>query len=263
MRNEHIENWTSLTSFDFKMPSPVFIVGSPRSGTTLMRSLLDSHPDIFCPPCETFLFNTLNATFRGHIWKDHYEQLPFSRKALLQWFRNFIDELFANLSIRANKRRWAEKTPSHVLFMDFIDEIFPDAQFVHMIRNGYHVVKSLKNIDWAPNDVRINAREWIRHVEAGRKHGRKLTPKRYIEIRFEDLVDNPEEPLKKLCDFLDEKYDPRMLEFHLPANNSWGIELRPLQKKNDIGNHKELNFLEKWRFRKLAGPLMTELGYYP
>jgi hypothetical protein len=261
MREENIDRWFHLSELNRELPRPIFIVGSPRSGTTLMRSLIDAHPSIFCPPCETFLFTNLNATFNGHIWKDHYEQLPFSRSALIQWFRNYVLELFANLSLRAGKMRWAEKTPSHVLFLQFIDEVFPDSQVIHMIRNGYDVVRSLKNIHWAPRDVRVNSREWIRHVKGGQRYGKQLSENRYIEVRFEKLLNDPEAVLKRLCIFLGEPYDPKMLDFHKPENNSWGIRLSPLKKKVETGKNKDLSLFERYRFKKLAGDLMKELGY--
>jgi hypothetical protein len=263
MKLPKTDEWVDLSFNELEKYSkkPIFIVGSPRSGTTLMRYIIDAHPNIFCPPCETFLFNTLNTTFNGFIWKDHYAQLPFTRKALIKWLRKYILDLFGNLALKTGKRRWAEKTPSHILFMDFINEVFPDAQFIHMIRNGYDVVKSLKNIHWGSNDIAFNANLWVEHVTKGREFGRKLSPERYIEIRFEDLVNETEMTIRRICEFLDEEMDPRMLKFHLPENNSWGLNLKPL-KKEDIGKYKDLNIIERNVFNRIAGSLMRDLGYW-
>lgn len=263
MKLEKVDEWIDLSceELDKYAERPIFIVGSPRSGTTLMRYIIDSHPNIFCPPCETFLFNTLNTTFNGFIWKDHYAQLPFEREALIKWLRKYILDLFGNLALKAGKTRWAEKTPSHVLFMEFINEVFPRAQFIHMIRNGYDVVKSLKNVHWGTKNIVYNARQWTNCVRAGRKSGEKLLPDRYIEIRFEDIVNETEQTIGRVCRFLGEEYDERMLNYHLPENNSWRLKLKPLRKE-DIGKYKDLNMHERYIFKWIAGPLMYELGYW-
>lgn len=259
------DEWADLSydEMDEYSDRPIFIVGSPRSGTTLMRSIIDAHPNIFCPPCETFIFNTLNNTFNDYIWKDHYAQLPFTRQALIKWLRKYILDLFGNLALKAEKKRWAEKTPSHVLFMNFINEVFPDAQFIHLIRNGYDVVKSLKNVHWGSKSVIHNTNTWINSVKTGRKIGKRLSTDRYIEIRFEDLINTLEPILKNLCNFLTERYNERMLNYHLPENNSWRLKLISFEEnKKKIGVYKDLNFIERHLFRFIADQLMRELGYW-
>jgi hypothetical protein len=109
--------------------------------------------------------------------------------------------------------------------------------------------------------VRVNSREWIRHVKGGQRYGKQLSENRYIEVRFEKLLNDPEAVLKRLCIFLGEPYDPKMLDFHKPENNSWGIRLSPLKKKVETGKNKDLSLFERYRFKKLAGDLMKELGY--
>lgn len=238
--------------------SPIFIVGSPRSGTTLMRSIIDAHPHIFCPPCETFLFSLLNPIFNGRIWKDHYAQLPLDRTWLISWMRRFVLELFAALGKKIGKYRWTEKTPSHVRFMSFISEVFPDAQFIHMIRDGRKVVSSLKDMDWAPKDINKNIENWIESVSLGREIGIKIGKQRYIEIKYEDLVKDPETVLRRLCNFLKEPWTSQMLKFYKSENNSWGLSLQPIGIQS---SRPELNEIEEDLFEELAGRLMRELGY--
>src|SRR5258708_2945408 len=115
---------------------PIFIVGSPRSGTTLMRSILDSHPNIFCPSWETGLFVHLSARLNGDLVKIMQKAgagFPLPRGQLVAWVRRAALELFAEFGSQSGKSRWAEKAPAHVHHMAFIREVFPDAQFVHMI----------------------------------------------------------------------------------------------------------------------------------
>lgn len=236
---------------------PIFIVGAPRSGTTLMRSVIDAHPRICCPPCETFLFVHLNAIFNGAVWKDHYEKLPYTRTALIKWLRRYVVELFANLTTKAGKKRWAEKTPSHIKYMKFIDEVFPNAQFIHMIRNGHDVVRSLKYVEWGSKNIILNTYAWVKHVTAGCEFGRTLPANRYIEVKYEDLISNPKQTLTELCRFLGEDYHGNMLEFHKPENNSWGLSLAPFKKGGiSIKKYKELSLLEKALFRISAHYLL-------
>ena len=241
---------------------PIFIVGSPRSGTTLMRSIIDAHPNIFCPPCETFIFNNLNSTFNGYIWSDHFSQLPFSRGALIKWLRKYVLDLFANLACKANKKRWAEKTPSHVFFMEFINEVFQEVQFIHLIRNGHDVVRSLKSVPWGSRKTVQNINTWIRSVTEGRRVGKKISKEKYIEIKYEDLINHFEPTLKILCSFLGEDFDERMLHYYLPENNSWGLDLLSFEEgKKRRGNYKDLNLYENYIFKLKAGSLMHELEY--
>lgn len=244
--------WIDFTPEEIKQfaDRPIFIVGAPRSGTTLMRSVIDAHPNICCPPCETFLFVHLNPIFNGAIWQDHYKQLPYTRLVLIKWLRRYILDLFANLTAKTSKKRWAEKTPSHVKYMKFINELFPDAQFIHMIRKGYDVARSLKHVKWGSKNIILNTYSWASHVSAGYQFGRSLPANRYIEIRYEDLISAPEQTLGRLCRFLDEPYHRQMLEFHKPENNSWGLNLSPFTKGGTSSKkYNNLNLFEKALFR--------------
>lgn len=244
---------------------PVFVVGSPRSGTTLMRGVMDAHPNIMCPPCETFLFAYSAWIFKGSVWDNHYARLPIGREGVTEWFRNAVVDLFRRLEPVSGKSRFCEKTPGHVLYMDLIDEVFPDAQFIHMIRNGEDVVRSLQNVPWAPAGLRgavRNSRTWVRSVRAGKNSGARIGPARYMELRYEDLVRQPRESLVRVCDFLEEPFSEQMLEFHKPENGSWGLELPPFPPPESLSRRKHrLSPLEHLLFRRETGRLMRELGY--
>jgi hypothetical protein len=242
---------------------PIFIVGSPRSGTTLMRSILDAHPGIFCPCWETGLFVHMDAMMNGDlvkVMKHEMTNFPVSRPDLVAWVRRSALDLIGQFGAQSGKPRWAEKTPAHVHHMNFILEVFPDAQFVHMIRSGSDVVKSLQNMPWAPRQIRWSINTWVDSVQKGREVGARLPASQYTEVRYEKLIQEPHEILKGLCEFLGEPFAPQMLEFHNPEKNSWKTKMQPLQNK-PVNDYQGLNFWHRLLFTWSAGGLMRELGY--
>lgn len=246
---------------------PIFIVGAPRSGTTLLRSLLDAHPDIFCPEWETGVFIALDGLLNGDIRKVLAQQdnFPLQRADLVDWARGCVQDLFGRFAEKCGKTRWAEKTPAHALHVGLIHEVFPQAQLVHIIRNGHDVVKSLKNRSWAPagwlRGIRWCTHTWIDCVRGARTAADGLPGGLYHEVRYEPLIAEPEPAVRALCEFLGEPFAPQMLEFHRPQSNTWQSEARPLQSK-PLGQYGELGVLERLVFNRLAGPLMRELGYW-
>lgn len=243
---------------------PIFTVGSPRSGTTLLRTILDAHPAIFCPPWETGLFVWFDRILNGDLPRvlTKHSAFPVGRPEFVDWARRGALDLFARFEQAAKKPRWAEKTPTHVLHMQFIHEVFPQAQFVHIIRNGYDVVRSLQNQKWAPRRIRWSTQRWMECVTAGRSAGEELGPALYQEIRYEDLLQRPEEIVRSLCAFLGEPFAPEMLRFNETQPNVWGERPQALSDK-PVNHYRELGLLDRWIFRRTAGPLMRELGYWP
>lgn len=239
------------------------MVGAPRSGTTLLRSMLDAHPRICCPTWETGIFDRFAEILRGDLNKPHGDEPNFAfqdRRVLLSWMRRSCDDLMRVLTEPAGKPRWCEKTPSHVFCVDIIHEVYPEAQFIHIIRNGSHVVRSLQNVAWSPRRIRWSVDRWRDSVEAGRRFGSKLSSALYREIRYEELCDQPEASIRGLCDFLQETFTPQMLEFHKPENNSWGIAQGAIDAARPRA-YRELNFAERTLLRLRAGQLLGELGY--
>lgn len=242
---------------------PIFIVGAPRSGTTLMRSILDAHPNIFSPAWETGLFQYMSLMINGDLlkFKNKYKKdLILPREDYIAWVKRVSLDLITMLRQKSEKQRWAEKTPGHVHSMDFIHEVYPDAQFIHMIRRGSDVVKSLQNMHWAPRRIRWSINTWVESVQAGRSSGARLPAGHYTEIRYEELIRTPHEVLKQLCDYLGEPFAEQMLEFHNPEKNTSKAELKPLQSK-PVNDYQDLTLWQRLVFRSSAGWLMRDLGY--
>jgi hypothetical protein len=161
---------------------------------------------------------------------------------------------------KSGKSRWGEKTPAHVFHIDLIDEVFPEAQFIHIIRDARDVVRSLQNVEWSPRRIRWSVGRWTDSVAAGRSAGRRLGTGRYLEVRYEALTREPRKVVEDICSFLCEPFSESMLEFHRPENNSWGITSMGIQNK-PLNRYRKLSLTERMVLWMEAGHLMRELGY--
>ncbi len=190
---------------------PIFIIGSARSGTTLLRMMLDSHPRISCGEETKFLADL--APILGDHWR-LLSRYGFERDWWLERIRDFYGGFqAAYLAKRGKGRRWAEKTPGYTLHLAFVDELFPDAQYVHIIRDGHDVVASFRERWGYRAGVRAANSVWAHYVRTARTFGATLPADRYHELRYEALVGDPEGTMRALLEFLGEDWDPQVLRF--------------------------------------------------
>jgi protein-tyrosine sulfotransferase len=261
-----------------KMIPPIFIGGAARSGTTLLRVILDSHPNIVCGP-------ELKVTpLVAQMW-DYFQTAltPTMREYYLspadinKIFMQMMVSLFENYRQLSGKRRIAEKSPNNVFFFHHLANIFPGSPLIHFIRDGRDVVCSLLTMDWTDpmngrpldytRDVRKAAQYWVSAVQAARE-ARKFprVGSNYIELRYEELVQRPEVTLRRLFTFLGELWDPRVLNYHhqkrnLAGESSAAQVSKPLYK-SAVGRWKRnLKSDDKEVVKKVAGNLLVKLGY--
>jgi hypothetical protein len=262
---------------------PIFIVGSPRSGTTLLRDLLRSHPRLTFPP-ESYLLPVL---FRLHgdptsarrayqLARDLLGSFSIAEWGLdlgpgdLEQNRSFaalVSALFAAWARREGKPRWGDKTPRYARELPLLLTLFPEAQVVHVLRDGRDVACSLIRQPWGPTTVFTAAEMWRSCVEPGIRDGRRLGPDRYLEVSFEQLVAAPEPVLRRLCDFVGEDFHPAMLT---PSRITPPRGLPPpwpasLERRIDPGVvgrwQSELNDSGQAVFEAVAGEALRRLGY--
>jgi hypothetical protein len=155
-----------------------------------------------------------------------------------------------------------------VLHLPLLHAIFPEAQFVHMIRDGRDVTLSaLRKWGTAPYmDAYYLLRNWTDYVSRGRAEGRRLGPAHYLEIRYEDLVGHPDTEIARLCDFLAEKLDPGMLEHDRLARDQIGpeghVEVRnPITNASAYRWKSEMSPFELKLADHLAGEMLRAVGY--
>jgi hypothetical protein len=167
------------------------------------------------------------------------------------------------------KTRYGDKTPGYVLHMEQLADLFPEARFVHVVRDGRDVALSYLETRFGPRTLPEAALYWRRRVLVGRHSGRLLGPERYRELRYEELVDDPESVVRGLCDFLGVEFSEEMLRYHVS-----GGQLR--SETADPTAHRHLSLpptagLRDWRvqmsaqdvtvFETLAGNTLETFGY--
>jgi hypothetical protein len=181
-------------------------------------------------------------------------------------YAELIDSVFRCYAEQRGKVRWGDKTPRYVQGIGYLAQLFPHSRFIHVIRDGREVAASLGEQRWGPSAV-SGAFWWRRMVRAGRRSGGKLAAERYMELHLRDLIADPEGELRRVCDFLEEDYDPVMLDYPsrhgYPAEHA-GSAVRHLFKPPSPG-------LRDWRaglsrgqqdaIEAACAPLLAELGY--
>lgn len=269
---------------------PFFVVGAHRSGTTLLRLMLSSHPRLYLPPESEFIpaffdrspSRTLDRTESRRILGKIF-QLRFVR----EWRgappdiddlvpegetitpARLVDALFTAYAWQHGAARWADKTPTYTSHIDLLHCIFPRARFIHLIRDGRDVALSVLDT-WgrrAHVDLVFAARTWKRRTTDARRSAGRLPPELMIELRYEDLVVDPEPQLRRICRFLDEDYHPKMLQFHLTAEETileggfHDAVRHPLSTKRIDRWRKEMAPSDLRVFEAIAGSTLTALGY--
>ncbi len=215
---------------------PIFIIGCPRSGTTLVRVILDSHPSICCGP-ETHILKHMK-NLREKI-DEHWKMLkPYGidEKAIDSKVGEILTVFTDNYIKIKNKKRWAEKTPENIFYVDSINRFFPDCQFINVIRDGRDVVSSFKR-RWGRKAVLSAIKYWNQSIDLSYKYAKQFPRERYLEIRYEDLVTKTEEVTRKIMDFLNEEWLPVLLQHQKSEHDFWFDN----NKEPDIDKKSEKN----------------------
>jgi len=227
---------------------PFFVIGHPRSGTTLLRSLLCRHPEIFIPPengglwrmirvfasnrraswedVTTAVIQEFMAGYEFDVWDFDVEKFRSDAVSIPQSERA-LDRLIALLyqrygSVHApGKKLWGDKTtPGSFKFLPKLALVFPQARYLHIVRDGRDCVASAMRAGFFNRDVEIAAAAWRDNVHFCRKFGSRLNSKaQYFELRYEELVNDPGAHIPDICAFLKVKSHAAMLENSSEAAN--------------------------------------------
>jgi hypothetical protein len=274
------------------------VVGVERSGTTLLRLMLDSHPDLAIPFETHFLHRLAVAPSRlgaddflaivtaSPSWPNlgvAHDALAAALAAMSTFTAAEGTRAFYRLAT-AGKPRWGDKTPPYLRCMPAIARLLPEARFVHLIRDGRDAALSSRGLWFGlGDDPRAAARAWVAQIVQARNDARLLP--HYLEVRYEDLVLDPEATLTRICGFLDLPFDAAMLDYHrtagarlaevvTPFGRGDAADLSPqafvaiherTQQPPDAGRvarwRRELPAADLKRFERIAGKLLRSLGY--
>ena len=273
---------------------PIFVFGCPRSGTTLLSLMLHSHSRIAIPPETRFLMpvyrrraefgdltvrenrralalyivRTPGMNFR-HLGLDRFPV----RKQIVRGaptVGSALGTVYRSYAARFGKERWGDKRPTYFRNVDAIRTLFPDTQFIHLIRDGRDCVASLKRMSWWRQSSIDAMAMWTHSVDCGRRAARRLPADAFYAVRYEQLVTDPRAELLALCDFLGEDFEEAMLESHLVAapdlpekqRTDWHANTAKQVTTTAIGGYAE--GLEPWELRLfefVAGKQLRRLGY--
>jgi hypothetical protein len=273
---------------DLPPVAPVFpfLVGCWRSGTTLLRSVFDSHPLVAVPDETNLLPPVLDrfadadfdldaylAVVRGTgRWSTWGPEAALARAIEVEPPANLADAVrltFRAYAGQVGKPRYADKTPRHVMDIERIAALLPEARFVHLVRDGRDVAMAIRDASFGPRSIEEAALHWRSRVLAGRRAGIALGPDRYLEITYEALVEDPATTIRSVCGFLDLPFEAAMLDHRASAQSL-------VAGTTDAASHTTLtepirSGVRDWRrdmepaqvarFELLAGDAIDELGY--
>lgn len=275
-----------------KLSRPFFVVGFPRSGTTLLQAMLSSCPGLYIPPETKMLsilirrekaFDPIDTpagieqrieTIRTSVCEQHEQPVDWPK--LEQELRattpfdvaHLFDTLLSHIQQQRGCRRIGEKTPLHLLFVERILEWFPDGQVIAILRDGRDAsLSSQESLDPERSYV-SSAIRWRHYMRLHQRYAATCPADRYTSVRYEDLVTEPERELRRLCDFLGEEFDPAMLEQHRRADKGYAErETHKARTNEPVTDSRIARFrgvvpdAEVAGFQAIAGRELAALGY--
>ena len=276
---------------------PIFIVGAPRSGTTLLATMLASHSAISCG-AETHFFPYLEGNYpqitpviRDAAWptkatefvaaiavEDHpvadlFGVTPPAIYSYLSTRKPSIQALLESLTeqhrLATGKHRWAEKTPNHILHLATLRRLYPTAKVIRIVRDPRDVALSMAaKLPWASSAPLDNAYlidRWYRQGKAFFERDRLA-----YTLCYETLITEPKSTLKQLCDFIQEPFEPAMLnteaaaQYTAPHHEPWKTQVsQGLDPSRCLAWQKRLPDADLKAISTVCQEMIKDFGYRP
>jgi hypothetical protein len=271
---------------------PIIIVGCARSGTTLLQAMVHSHARLTMPPENRFVMSVYRRRAAFGDLRDpantdavadavtarrggKFGDLGLDAEAVRRRMHDVPPTIGSLLGVvleayahRFGKQRWGDKRPNYIQSLDDVLALFPDAQIVHMIRDGRDCVASLKRMPWWTFGYPASVYKWARAIDVGIEARERLRPDQYHEVRYEDLVTAPAEELTSLCTFLGEPFDEAMFQHHrasedkVPDYKDWHAKVHEPVTRSAVQRWRsELDEQELRLFEHVAGRQLEAVGY--
>lgn len=265
----------------------LLVLGVRRSGTTLLRVMLDRHSALAIPD-ESYFVPQLAHRHRGTVDVPSFSDDLGRIARLRDWGLTAEDvvprlrdgmtsgeaiaAVFEAYADRQGKPRWGDKTPLYMQYLPLLERLFPNALYLHLIRDGRDAALShlavpagIMTAGWGhPTDARGFACLWRAEVRAARALGARVGPGRYLELRYEDLVARPVEQLERACSFVGLDYEPGMLGYVGNVDLAGKPHQQRLAQPPTPGVRDwrtEMRAEDERAFEEIAGDLLAELGY--
>jgi hypothetical protein len=247
--------------------APFFIVGSGRSGSTLLRMILSSHSRLAIPAETWFLLplvkqlpfhrplgpeelaEAMRVITSHYRWPDMHIDIGEFRGAASALDRPYLSQvvevIYRHHMAGEGKQRWGDKTPGYFRIIPQLLQMFPGARFIHLLRDGRDVAKSFQATGWYGPWLHDNTAEWTDALDYDEQWGCSHLAAEILQVRYEELVRQPEETVRRICAFLDEAFEVQML--------SWQDHVVRLVPEREIPTHNKLTRridaadVERWR----------------
>jgi hypothetical protein len=266
---------------------PLILLGVSRSGTTLLRVILDRSPGLAIPD-ESFFVPLLARRHGPTIEAERFLDDVARIETIRSWGLSVADvaprvrsgmgtgaaisAIYEAYAERTGKLRWGDKTPMYMRHLPLLEELFPVARYVHLIRDGRDAALSFLQMPegtftrtWAhPTTPRGFACLWRKEVTAARALGRRVGTSRYHEVRYEELVAEPERTIRQICDFAEIPFEPAMLDYASAVDVSAKPHQQRLLAPPTTGVRSwrdDMSARDVAEFEAVAGELLAELGY--
>lgn len=275
---------------------PVFVIGSERSGTTLIMAILGCHPRIavpevtwYYPRFKPYLHTYGNLGNEDHFrtlahemanglrvpyWRMEVDQETFAEEItqraaeIEQSFAGVFATMFERYAAHKDKPRWGEKTPYNIFYLDQILEDFPNAQFVYIHRDGRDASAEFLDSAFGPTNIYSAARIWRDGQKAALAFRKKLSDDQWFNIKYEELVLEPVDHLQRLCTFLGEEYTDKLMAFHTTATakrrgatkDNWALA-HPITDRHVGIYRSQLSLRDQKIMSWVAGDILRELDY--
>jgi Sulfotransferase family len=266
--------------------APVVVLGVSRSGTTLLKEMLDRHSALAIPT-ESYFVPQLWARHGPRPQREAFLADVARLARIAEWgvtprmvaerlpakptFAAAVAAIYRAYADARGKPRFGDKTPAYMQRLDLLEVAFPGALYVHLVRDGRDAALSLlamrrrPRFNWArPRGLLSFAALWRREVEGARRFGATTAAGRYDELRYEDLVAEPERLLREVCDFLSLPWEPALLEYHRDVDPERLLDHPKLAEPPGPGRSRwreALSREQQERFEAVAGATLSTYGF--
>lgn len=262
-----------------------FIVGRPRSGTTLLRTLFDAHPNVIVPPeCQFIInlypkygkirnwstdklhafYNELLNQWLFDLWPVNHKQLlknllkckgPNNYNTICKVVYHEYQSVFNNGVLLAI----GDKNPGYTIYTKKLLKIFPEAKFIHIVRDYRDNFISIRNVDFELPFISVTVTKWRLFVKKFR-NAAKARPGTHIELKYEDLAAEPEKTFKDLCEFVGIPFSKAPLDFHLKNEEALKIYPAEILKKYQASLFKKISTDRIGLWKKELKPAEVKVG---